>query len=265
VNSHFHPDHTHGNQAFPGQVHIIGTTAARRDVLQKDLPALNRTLSATQEFIEKLRKDAAETPDALSRAQIAAQIRMRQEFLDSMSRLKVLAPIITVDDRLLIREDKRDIELVSLGGGHTDGDLVLYLPSDKIVFAGDLFFNEALPNTQDANILDWIKTLTALIKLDADRFVAGHGSIGTKSDVVAFLKYFEELKGLVEPAVARGDIVEQVIRDIKVPEKYSSYRFQQFFAANIQKMYAELKAQQATVSPDGAPVEGAKKSGAEKP
>lgn len=249
VNSHYHADHTHGNPAFPGSCQIIGTAAARRDALQKDAAALKRALNASQEQIEKLKKEVSDTPDAAAKARATAQIRIRQEFADGISRMRLLPPVVTVEDKLVVREGKREIELFSIGVGHTEGDLVLYLPAEKIVFTGDLFFNAALPNTQDANILEWMKTLSTLSQLDAIRFVPGHGPVGTKSDILAFLAYFEELKSMVEPAVSRGDTLDQVIRDTRVPGKYSGYRFQQFFSANVQQIYTELKAQLPTAPP----------------
>jgi glyoxylase-like metal-dependent hydrolase (beta-lactamase superfamily II) len=51
VNTHAHADHTHGNQVFP-DAQLIGSVAARRAVLESDLPALNRTVSVAQSQIE---------------------------------------------------------------------------------------------------------------------------------------------------------------------------------------------------------------------
>lgn len=255
VNSHYHADHTHGNQAFPGSCHIIGTTAARQDALQKDLAALNRTLNASQEQIEKLEKEISEATDDAFIAEAEAQIRMRQQLVEGISRIKILPPVVAVEDKLIVKDGTREVELFSLGRGHTDGDLILYLPSEKIVFAGDLFFNAALPNTQDASVLDWMNTLSMLVQLDAAWFIPGHGPIGTKNDVLAFLAYFEELKSMVEPAVSFGDTLDQVIRNTQVPEKYSHYRFQQFFGANVQQMYTELKEQIPDAAPAAIPLE----------
>ena len=96
-----------------------------------------------------------------------------------------------------------------------------------------------------------MKALEELTKLDADRFVPGHGAVGTKQEVKQFLGYFQELKALVEPAVARGDTIEQVL-EIPVPSKYAGYRFQNLFRPNLEKMYRELKALQL---PDSAKTE----------
>ncbi len=246
VNSHFHPDHTHGNQAFSKVRQIIATTNARRDMLQKDQPGMQRMLTAAQSQIDRLRKELAKADTPSGREALQKQIAARQDFLDRMARQHIVAPTITVDDVLSIQEGAHEVRLFSPGPGHTDGDLVMFLPAEKIVFLGDLFFNGFLPNSQDANLLEWIKTLGEVLKLDAERFIPGHGPVGTRKDVASFLAYLEDLKGLVEPAVSRGDTAEQVVRDTRIPEKYSSYGFANFFQANLLKMYAEIKALQMT-------------------
>lgn len=171
---------------------------------------------------------------------------------------------MTIDERLSIVDGKREVELRYVGIGHTDGDIILYLPAEKIAFVGDLFFNAALPNSQDANLLEWMKTLDEILKLDAEKFVPGHGPVGTKKDVREFLSYLEELKSLVEPAVTRGDSMEQLMRDAQVPARFASYNFQNFFPANVQEMYVELRALQQTSSPASPPVD-AKQNEPEKP
>lgn len=244
VYSHFHPDHTHGTQSLPGTPQIIGSTITRSEILQKDLPALNRSVAAAGAQLEKMRKALDDEPDPIEKRRLRTQINARQEFFARMSRQNVLAPIVTVDDSLLLFDGKRQIQIKYLGKGHTDGDLILYLPSEKIVFLGDLFFNAALPNVQDAALLEWVGTLEEVLKLDADKFVPGHGAVGSREDVRAFIKYLQDLRGWVEPAVARGDALDQVIHEVQISGKYSSYGFQNLFPSNVQKMYEELKAQQ---------------------
>jgi glyoxylase-like metal-dependent hydrolase (beta-lactamase superfamily II) len=245
VNSHFHPDHTHGNQAFTTARHIIGSSNTRRDMLQKDLPNLNRMQLIAQSQVEQLSRDLSQEPDAKKQEALRDQLSSRQAFMRRMGTLKILAPGMTLDDSLSIVDGGREVQLLYLGTGHTDGDIVLYLPQEKVVFLGDIFFNDAIPNVEDANMLEWIKTLGEALKLDAKTYVPGHGQVGVRSDVERFLNYIEDLKAMVEPAVARGDAVEQVVRDLHVPPKYASCSFQDFFPANLQKMYAELKALQS--------------------
>lgn len=241
VNSHWHADHAHGNQAFE-QAQLIGSVNTRRDIMQLDLPSLNRTIKITRTQMDKLRRDLAKVPAAAVKKSYREQIKAREDYLQTLSRLKILAPFVTLENHLKIREGKQEIQLKFLGTGHTDGDIVLFLPAIKIAFVGDLFFNKAIPNVQDAGILEWMETLKEVLKLNAEKYVPGHGPVGTQKDVEAFLGYFEELRALVEPAVERGDSMEQATREILMPAKYSSYQFQNLFPANVQKMYSEIKA-----------------------
>jgi glyoxylase-like metal-dependent hydrolase (beta-lactamase superfamily II) len=262
VNSHFHSDHTHGNQAFPRVHTIIASTNGRRDIQQKDMPSMSRTVATAQSQLERLRKDAAAEKDAGQREALLRQAAARKSFLDQLSRLKILPPTMTFDESLVIQDGTREVRLLFLGIAHTEGDIVLLLPAEKIAFVGDLFFNSAFPSCQDANLLSWMKTLEEVLKLDAESFVPGHGQVGNKQDVRAFLNYLEDLRSMVEPAVTRGDSLEQLLRETSIPEKYSSYRFPNFFPANLQKMYAELRA--LMLASASAP-EGDRKPAPEKP
>jgi cyclase len=248
VNSHGHPDHTHGNQVFP-DAQLIGSGSARRDTLEGDLPSLNRAVHTSRSQLEQLRKDLARETDAGQIKRVRDQIKSREEYLQSMSRLRIAAPFVTLDDSLKIQDGNQEVRILYLGKGHTDGDVVVFLPAQKIVFAGDLFFNEAIPNVQDASVLPWMKTLEELLKLDAEKFVPGHGTIGSRKDVEKFLAYFQDLQLAVKESVERGDSMDQATRDITIPSKLSSYKFQNFFASNVQKMFAELKALQASTPP----------------
>jgi cyclase len=260
VNSHFHPDHTHGNQALIN-AQLIASLNARRDILQVDLPSLNRTAGFARSQLDKMRKEMEQEQDAAKIQNLRTQINSREDYLETISRLKIIAPDIALEDRLILHDGKQEVQLLFLGVGHTDGDVVLFIPSLKAAFLGDLFFNNAIPNVQDANILEWMKTLEETLKLDADKFVPGHGPLGSKNDVKKFLSYLEELKKSVEEAIARGSTLDQTIQDIQIPPKYSSYQFKNFFPANVQKMYLELKALQLA----SIPVEDSKKSERDKP
>ena len=102
-------------------------------------------------------------------------------------------------------------------------------------------------------MLPWIATLGAILKLDADVFVPGHGPVGNRDQLKQFLGYLDDLKASVEPRVSRGDSMEQVLRETQVPAKYASFDFQNFFPANVQRMYIELKELRASQAPGPVP------------
>jgi glyoxylase-like metal-dependent hydrolase (beta-lactamase superfamily II) len=249
VNSHWHADHTHGNQVF-GDAHIIGSTITRSGVLENDLPSLNRTIGITQKQLERLRTDVKKARNARQAEQLRTQIRARENYLQNMSQLKITAPFVTLDDSLVIEEGPSEVRILNLGAGDTEGACILWLPFRKIAFVGDLIFVRAIPNVQNADILQWMETLEEILTLNAETYVPGHGEIGTKSDVKAFLDYLRRLKSMVQIAIDRGDTMEQATRDIQVPEEFSSYMFQNFFPSNVQKMYTEIKSLQLLEEPE---------------
>jgi len=239
VNSHFHPDHTHGNQVFVG-AQIIGSLNTRKCMLELDLPSLQRTISITQSQIGKIQKELDREGDGEKKQIYWEQVRSLQSYLDELSQLDIAAPQVAVVESMVIAEGEKTVEIRYLGKGHTEGDLILFLPWAKIAFVGDLFFNEAVPNVQDAVVVQWVETLENILKLDANIFVPGHGPVGDRKAVERFLGYFRNLRSLVEKAIMEGKNAQQLLEETKIPEQYAKYRFQNLFPANVQKMYEEL-------------------------
>ena len=253
VNSHYHPDHTHGNQVFAG-AQIIGNLGTRHDILQQDLPSLNRSIQVTTTQLERMNQEVSKAKDADRLDTLKGQIKTLDDYLATLSDLKISAPFVVLDQYMSIRDDSMEVRIQFLGPGHTDNDTILFIPAKKIIFCGDLFFNISIPNVQDAKILQWMETLEKMLELDADRFIPGHGPAGDRQDVLRFLAYLQDLRTLVEPFVIHGDSIEQAIQQIQLPEKYSRFRFKNLFSANIEKMYAELK----TLRLLSIPIEGPK-------
>jgi glyoxylase-like metal-dependent hydrolase (beta-lactamase superfamily II) len=87
-------------------------------------------------------------------------------------------PTQTFDGEMALDLGDRRVELRFLGRGHTSGDLVVWLPEDRICFAGDLVEARAAPYMGDAHIADWRgATLDAVAALGAEQMVGGRGPV----------------------------------------------------------------------------------------
>ena len=87
-------------------------------------------------------------------------------------------PTHTFDGEMTLDLGNRRVELRFLGRGHTSGDLVVWLPEERICFAGDLVEAEAAPYMGDAHIADWRGgTLDAVAALGAEQMVGGRGPV----------------------------------------------------------------------------------------
>lgn len=132
--------------------------------------------------------------------------------------------------------------------GHTGGDSVVVVQQDKsaVVFCGDLFWRQTLPNLIDASTLPWMETLSTLTKFSAESpiiFVPGHGDPGNASDVAAFRGYLSDLREWVIAAKKEGKtgatLVDAVLPQLK--QEYGSWQLFEYFAKrNIADLESEL-------------------------
>ncbi len=95
-------------------------------------------------------------------------------------------PTLTFSDRMTIElgGDRGRVELAYLGRGHTRGDIVAWMPQQRILFAGDLVESEAALYTGDAYHLDWMTTtLDRVAALGAETLVGGRGKVVREGEV----------------------------------------------------------------------------------
>jgi cyclase len=152
-------------------------------------------------------------------------------------------PTVTYDQTIDLYLGSRAIRVRSFPG-HTGGDSVVFIPDAKVVFAGDLFWRDMLPNLIDASTMAWIETLTTLAKNDAGAtFVPGHGDVGTAVDVSAFREYLTTLRRLVSEARARGQSGDALVDSVTsaLSKRYGRWEAFKYLARpNIVETDAEL-------------------------
>jgi glyoxylase-like metal-dependent hydrolase (beta-lactamase superfamily II) len=240
VNSHYHLDHTGGNQVlFARGVPII----AHDNVMIWQTTKNKRFLPAPAE-LEKRRADAAkqlaETPadQKDKRTQLERQIRR----LEAMMTITLTNPTVTYGaGSIHLHLGKREV-ILSTFPGHTGGDVFAFVPDANIVFTGDLGWSRTLPNLVDATVNDWIPTLDKmLMQYPTAQFVPGHGNVAAAGDIRDFRDYLDDLRSRVKKGIADGLTVDQAKQQLTLPEKFKSFAFQNFATPNVEDMYKELK------------------------
>lgn len=93
-------------------------------------------------------------------------------------------PSLTFKTSMTLWMGKRRVELMHLGRGHTKGDIVVWLPDEKVLFSGDLVEYGATPYTGDAYLSDWPDTLSRVRELGAEKLVPGRGDALTTPETV---------------------------------------------------------------------------------
>jgi glyoxylase-like metal-dependent hydrolase (beta-lactamase superfamily II) len=245
VNSHYHLDHTGGNQVLAAR----GVPIIAHDNVMKWQTTKNKRFLPAPEDLQKRRADAAkllsETPEDQKekRAQLERTIRR----LDAMMAIKLTNPTKTFSSGvMLLKLGKREVILATLPG-HTGGDVFAYVPDANVVFTGDLGWSKTLPNLVDATVNDWIPTLDQILKTyPTAKFVPGHGNVATAAEIKDFRDYLDDLRARVKQGIAGGLTLDQAKQQLTLPEKYGSFAFQNFATPNVEDMYKELKGTKQT-------------------
>lgn len=86
-------------------------------------------------------------------------------------------PGLVFEDSLTIFLGGKEIRVAFLGRAHTEGDAVIHLPAERVVFLSEIFFNKQFPGLRSGHPAEWIETLDRVLEIDADVFIPGHGPV----------------------------------------------------------------------------------------
>ncbi len=216
VNTHFHYDHTDGNQVFAGTADIIAHEYVRRalltlNVLERE-PFWTSQLTNVPNRISALRRQASEEPDPSRRAAIERQLAVAEAGWQELKEVVPTPPNVTYTSKLTLYRGAREIQLLFLGRGHTEGDTVVFLPRERIVCTGDLM-ESTVAYMGDGLFDEWIATLEALKGLDFDLVLPGHGApFPGKSKITAFQGYLRDAMAEAREFRRRGVAPEEAAR-----------------------------------------------------
>jgi glyoxylase-like metal-dependent hydrolase (beta-lactamase superfamily II) len=229
-NSHYHFDHSHGNQIFGDDVTIIGHEYIRKmhltNVLkQRTNRAFSETLPAQ---IEAARQRIAKAADPKERAQLETGLRVTEAHYKAVQEVAPKPPNVTFTEVLTLHKGGREVQLHFLGRGHTGGDTMVFLPAERIVFTGDFF--EGRPGAGilsyfgDAFIDEWADSLERLKGLDFEIIVPGHGApLKERQQITDFQNYIRELWRQAGALRLQGATVEQAIEKVDMSKFTAQY------------------------------------------
>jgi len=198
VNTHFHYDHTDGNQIFGPEVAIIGHEYIRRMIsdpaIFKREPYLTSLTVRFPETIASLKQKIPAEKDAAKKTAMTKELASAEATVQSMKDLKATPPNTTYDSKLVLYKGKREIQLLFLGRGHTQGDTFVYLPQEKIICTGDEEEGARVAYMGDAVFDEWVTTLERLKQMDFKLVLPGHGvPFSDKNIITQFQNYLKDL------------------------------------------------------------------------
>lgn len=187
LNTHWHGDHTEGNEYFGKESTIVAHINVRKRLL--DPPVI---------FGQK-------TPPYPSFA----------------------LPIVTYTESMSINLNGEEVRLVHFPNGHTDGDTVVFFKNANVVHLGDDFFVGRFPFVDidsGGSVQGLINNLAELVRqIPADaKLIPGHGALSTIDDLKSYHQTLVETSNLVQAEMKKGKSLED-IKKVGLPEKYATW------------------------------------------
>ena len=163
--THHHGDHAYGNQLWAeGGATLVASTRALEEMKQVETGFFG-SVPGRWEGAAKNRPDVAAT--------------------------KLKPPVMLFPKDLFLDDGQHRVELKWFGTGHTKGDAYAWLPKEKILFTGDLFFNRVCPAAHQGTLKGWAGVGREMLDLDIDVLVPGHGPLAGKAELREMLRYLE--------------------------------------------------------------------------
>ena len=127
-------------------------------------------------------------------------------------------PTTTFSGQLERRVGNKTVRLIEVGPAHTRGDILAYVPADRVIFTGDILFINGHPIIWAGPIGNWIKACQLMLDLDVDTVVPGHGPITDKKGVAAMKGYFEYIQAQARKRFDAGMSITEAANDISLAD-----------------------------------------------
>ncbi|SRR5579884_226421 len=217
VNTHHHGDHTYGNHLLLPAATIVGHELCRSEIQRVGL-------------------------------------RIKPIFPNvDWGRIEIAPPFLTFEDRVNLYVDELRVELLFVGPAHTKGDVVAWLPERKLLFTGDVIFNDCTPFVAEGCIEHFFETLSILRGLGAERVVPGHGPVGGPDmfdKVEGYLRFVQEA---ARDSFARGLPPLEAARRLDLGP-YKGWPDSERIVGNLARAYSELRGEPWATTLDLGPI-----------
>jgi glyoxylase-like metal-dependent hydrolase (beta-lactamase superfamily II) len=212
INTHHHVDHTLGNARFPAATEILAHARARSEMERVGIGVLAIIKRIAPHFESDLEGATERLPDA------------------------------TFDgDALELEIGGRRVRLLHFGTGHTRGDVVVHLPEERVLFAGDVAFFNVTPLAFEGHIGNWMAICDRVLSMDdVDVIVPGHGPVGDKGHLREMRGYLQIVYDGARRALEAGASEDDARASIGLGP-YAAWNEPERLSFNVARVYAEFR------------------------
>lgn len=237
VNSHRHGDHWWGNQVFLPDASIIATGRTRADLLNDVAESKEQMQLDLENEIRDLEAKLAKEQATDKRRSQTDEIAARREILMAIPTFERAIPNLTFEQQLTLHGNKRMVEVLTYGGGHTASDAFLYLPDDQMLFMGDLLFVRTHPWIGHGDPEEWGRILQRVEHFNFTLAVPGHGPLAERSDLALNRRYLASILALAQEGMSKDLSLEEATQT-KLSAPFDRWEGVETFDWNIEFLYA---------------------------
>lgn len=153
---------------------------------------------------------------------------------------KIIAPVTTINSNTTYYYGNTTVQLITNAPAHTWGDIMIYLPQYKILFAGDIGFFYVAPFAHNGHVTKWLEAIDRIMAMDVDVIVPGHGPIGGKKELAETGEYLQVFKREARKRFDAGLSPGRAIADIKLGKFDNWIGAPDRMAMNTVRLYHEF-------------------------
>lgn len=223
INSHYHWDHARGGGMFADTARFIAHENMRKNLTLPISQAPPPGDSVDRDGDNRLSREEAQTG---TRANFDRFDGDRDGFLTPREiNADIRTPDVVFSDRYTVTLGGKRVELLWAGNRHTSDLIDMYFPDERTLFAGDyIWINRMCCNFEFDRrpMADWINSVKKLEQLDFDKLINSHWESGSKTDLVAFRVWLEDLRDAVTAGMKSGKSLDELKKTVKL-DKYKSW------------------------------------------
>lgn len=150
-------------------------------------------------------------------------------------------PTTVFETSLTLNRGAVSLVLINTGQGHSNGDVVLYMPKEGILFASDLFFNETVGYMGDASVQEWGENLEFLEGIAANVIIPGLGKVSDAEGLARFQLFYRAFMTEVIRNLEKGNSLAKTKKEFSLEQYKDMPGFRTFLDINLENAYKQLK------------------------
>ncbi len=153
-------------------------------------------------------------------------------------------PKQTFEGELTLKVGNKTVQLLEVGPAHTQGDTMVYLPDERVLFTGDILFIGGHPIMWAGPTSNWLRACDRILSLEVEVIVPGHGPITDKRGVAEIKGYLQYVYDETRKRYEAGMPALEAARDIPM-DRYATWNDGERIAVNVASIYRELSGDQS--------------------